>query len=123
MERPFLYLGQHYVAAYIVFPGLGPERNYSAFVNTVMNLNDKTALVRADFRASLYRNLSLALSLSHYVGDSGEFRFAFEVPPVPGVDGLEDGIRVEQPPGFLRLPFKWASDLSRERLDSSRSVH
>ena len=93
-DGTFLYLGQHYVAAYIVFPGLGPERNYSAFVNTVMNLNDNTALVRADFRASLYRNLSLALSLSHYVGDSGEFRFAFEVPPVPGVDGLEDGIQV-----------------------------
>lgn len=93
-DGTFLYLGQHYLAAYIVFPGLGAERNYSAFLNSVVNLSDKTALIRADFRASLYRNLSLAISLSHYAGDNGEFRFQFDVPALPGVDGLEDGIQV-----------------------------
>jgi len=93
-DGTFLYLGQHYLAAYIVFPGLGAERSYSAFLNTVVNLNDQTALIRADFRASLYRNLSLALSLTHYLGDQGEFRFQFDVPAVPGVDGLENGLQV-----------------------------
>ena len=56
--------------------------NYSAFVNTVMNLNDRTALVRADFRITLPKPKPGPF-LSHYVGESGEFRFAFEVPPFP----------------------------------------
>ena len=99
-----LYLGQHYLSGYLVLPGLGAERNYGAYLSTIVNLNDQTALIRADMRASMYRNLSVALSLSRFVGERGEFRFEFEVPAYSGVDGLEEGIQIR--------PVNWLPEIS-----------
>ena len=92
-----LYLGKHYAAAGLVF--LRPyDWNDSTFIlNGIMNLSDESAIVRLDYQVRLLTRLSLFLYGSKYLGDGGEFRFSLDVPAVPSIPGLENGLILPAP--------------------------
>jgi hypothetical protein len=93
--QPF-YLGRHYVAAYVLAPGLGRSDEHTLSATAISNLSDETVLGRLDWSVRVLTELTFnAYGQVHGGLPGGEFAFALEVEPIPGV--LEDGLSVPKP--------------------------
>ena len=92
-----LYLGQHYLAAGLVFVRPYGWNDSSFILNSIINLSDESAVVRLDYQVRLMTRLSLFLYGSTYLGSSGEFRFSLDIPSVDGVPELKDGLSIAAP--------------------------
>ncbi len=94
---PF-YLGEWYAGAYAVLPCPGRCDDSTFTVSAVSNLSDQTAIARFDARGTVLTWLALDGWVMGHVGPAGgEFRFAIDVPPVVGVEGLEEGVQIDAP--------------------------
>ena len=55
---------------------------------------DGTGLVRLDYQVLLLTYLQLSAFVSVFTGDEGEFHLGIDIPPMAGVEGLENGVTV-----------------------------
>ncbi len=95
--QPF-YLGTWYGGAYATLPCPGSCDDHNFILSGLMNFSDETGIVRADWQGNVLTWLQLDAWLATHLGPvGGEFRFALEVPAIPGVAGLEDGLSVAAP--------------------------
>ncbi|MBV69810.1 MAG: hypothetical protein CMH52_00545 [Myxococcales bacterium] len=92
-----LYLGRHYLATNIILPRPGSFNDLTVLSSGIWNLSDNTGIVRVDLQVQVLTRLSVFMYASTYLGDQGEFRFAFDLPADPAVPGLEDGIEIKSP--------------------------
>jgi hypothetical protein len=90
--QPF-YLGMQYISAYALLMNPGDWNDTTFMLSGIANLSDGTGIVRLDYRVDLLTYLDLAVFASVFTGDTGEFHFEVEIPPLP-VEGLEDGFVV-----------------------------
>lgn len=93
---PF-YLGRDYGAAYVLLAGPGDWDDQTFTASAIANLSDGSAVARLDWRGTVLTWLEPQAYVQAHFGDYGEFRYALEVPAVPGVPGLEDGLSVPAP--------------------------
>lgn len=91
---PF-YLGRHYLGAYVAVPAPGNWDDTSFTLSHLANLSDQSHATRADVSARINTFLSVNAYAQLSTGENGEFHFAIEVEPVPGV--LPDGISIPAP--------------------------
>ncbi len=104
---PF-YLGQHYLAAYIMFPSPGTWDDTNIALSGLGNLSDLTGLIRLNWQVRVLTYLDLAFFAAARLGDRGEFHYGVTVPAgIPGVpDDYKDGFSIYAP----RLEFGvWAT--------------
>lgn len=94
--EPF-YLGRHYASLLAVLAAPGNWDDTTFVLTAVGNLSDNSYIVRADYSVRVLQYLSLSLFAMGHLGDPGEFRLTFDVPPIPTVPGLENGITVPAP--------------------------
>ncbi len=95
--RP-LYLGHHYAAAYAVMFAPGPWNDASFTGSAITNLSDGSYLLRLDTGLTVLTKVSLnAYGAAHIGNKGGELRFGLDVPPVPLVPGLENGLVIPTP--------------------------
>lgn len=92
--EPF-YLGRHYGGLYLYLPAPGRARDWNFVLSTLGNLSDSSYVSRLDVSVQALTKLKLNLFGQWHFGEPGEFRFAMEVPPIPGY--LEQGISVPSP--------------------------
>ena len=91
---PF-YLGQHYLAAYIMFPAPGDWDDTTIFLSGLANLSDETGLIRLNWQVRVLTYLDLAFYASARLGDRGEFHYGVTVPPIPGApEAYKDGFSI-----------------------------
>ena len=93
---PF-YLGRHYFGAYAYVPSPGRWEDTSFTGSVITNLSDKSAVARLDVRQTVLTYLALNVYSSYHFGELGEFQFQVEVPPVPTVPALANGLTVPAP--------------------------
>lgn len=93
---PF-YLGRQYGSAYVYLPSPGEWDDASFTASWLANLSDGSHVGRFDTRVTVLTHLALNGYVSGHFGDLGEFRYGLEIPAVPGVEGLEDGISIAPP--------------------------
>lgn len=92
--QPFA-VGRWYGGAYALLPCPGRCDDHSFIVSALANASDQTGVGRVDWRGTLLTWLAADAWVAGHVGEpGGEFRFAAEVPPIPGVAGLEEGLVV-----------------------------
>ena len=97
--RPF-YLGRHYAAAYAYLADPGGWNDTTFTLSALANLSDGSAILRFDHRVSLLSYLSVNSYISGHLGEEGgEFRYAVDIPGVPGLTGFEEGFAVTAPLG------------------------
>jgi hypothetical protein len=95
--QPFS-VGALYGAAYAVLPCPGTCDDHRFVLSALANLSDETGLVRFDWRGTLLTWLSAdGWTAVHAGPEGGEFRFAADIAPVPGVPGLEEGLVLPAP--------------------------
>ena len=87
-----LYLGRHYASTYLMFPSPGSWNDWTFTVSGIGNLSDRSVIARGDIRVRALTYLDVNAYATTHLGEEGELRFGLEVPPVPGVEGLEEGI-------------------------------
>ncbi len=100
--QPF-YLGRHYGSAYALLSAPGQLDDTSFTASVLTNLSDRTAAARLDVRQTVLTWLALNAYVQAYFGEYGEFRYGLEVPAVPFVEGLEDGITVVPGRGMVGI--------------------
>lgn len=104
-----LYVGRHYAAAYMVLLQPGSLDDASVIVSAIGNLSDQSFLTRLDFSTLLLTFLTVNLWVATHFGNEGELRLGLDLPPLPGVPGVEDGINASAPlvdfGGALTLHF------------------
>jgi len=83
--QPF-YIGKHYAAAFVLFPGLGDNDDTSVNLSAITNLSDRSAVVRCDWGTKILTHLSLETYAQVHVGEPGELKF--------GGDALDDWIEI-----------------------------
>lgn len=92
----FFYVGQHYAALFVLLPGPGTWDDTNWTVSGLANLSDMSFVARLNFSVTVLTYVTLeAYVAGHFGARGGEFRFAidaFQVPAIPGVEGLEEGI-------------------------------
>jgi len=82
----------------VYVPGRGRWNDQSFTGSWLANLSDEGMIGRLDWRATVLTRLSVNTYVAGHFGEpGGEFRFALDIPPVKGVEGLEDGISVPAP--------------------------
>lgn len=91
-----LYNGRFYGGAYVSLPQPGEWNDSSFTLSLLSNLSDPTFLTRLDTRVRVLTHLDLSFWGSVFFGE-GEFRLGVEVPAVPGVPGLENGLNLVPP--------------------------
>jgi hypothetical protein len=91
-----LYLGQHYVAAYLVLPAPGSYENLQFLCSTLGNLSDFSWLTRIDTSIQFLTFLTINLWTVVHYGNEGEFRFRLELPPIDR-EGFTEGITLAAP--------------------------
>jgi hypothetical protein len=91
------YLGQHYLAVYGLAANPGRLRNTSFVASFLGNLSDRSYVTRADWRVTANSFLNLNTYAQYHFGDTGEFHYGLQVDPIPGVQGLENGLDVPAP--------------------------
>lgn len=101
-----LYNGRHYVALMVMLsrPGSWNDTTFSiSSINSLGRMFDEgvafkdagvNGVARFNLSQTILTNLSLNAWVSAYYGDTGEFRFRFQLDPVPFVEGLENGIDI-----------------------------
>ncbi len=72
--QPF-YIGKHYAAAFVLFPGLGTNDDMSIGLSAIANLSDRSAVVRCDFGTQFLTHLKLETYAQVNVGEPGELKF------------------------------------------------
>ncbi|MCB9727135.1 MAG: hypothetical protein H6744_03305 [Deltaproteobacteria bacterium] len=92
-----LYLGRHYLGVYALLTAPGRLEDMTFIASAITNLSDRSGLLRFDYRVRLLTHLDFNAYASWHYGRPGEFHYSLEVPAVPGVDGLENGVRVSPP--------------------------
>jgi hypothetical protein len=94
--QPF-YLGRQYAGAYVFLPGPGTGRwdDLSWTGSLLGNLSDSSAVTRFDFSARVLTRMNLNVYTAWHFGESGEFHWSLDIPPVVGV--LDDGLQVDAP--------------------------
>lgn len=90
-----LYLGRHYVAGYAFAANPFFLEDISFTFSTLANVSDFTALSRIDVAYRLMNALTLNAFAGVHYGSIGEFHLGVDVPPQPGVPGLENGFKLE----------------------------
>ncbi len=97
-----LYLGEHYLAAYLLLPGPGSLNDHTFQLIGIGNLSDRSGLARFDYQVQAFTFLSLNFFAQYHFGrDNGEFRLRLEFPPIAMVPALSQGLSV--PPQVLDL--------------------
>lgn len=91
---PF-YLGQHYVGAYAMFPSPGRWDEGSITASTLANISDQSYVSRLDVSVKALTFLTLSAYTQVHYGETGEFRFSYEIEPIPGI--LDDGFSIPAP--------------------------
>jgi hypothetical protein len=91
-----LYLGKHYVGAYAFAPNPFFLENTTFTFSTLANVSDFSALSRIDVAYRLMNALTLNAFAGVHYGSIGEFHLGLDVPPQPGVPGLENGFTLER---------------------------
>jgi hypothetical protein len=93
---PF-YTGRHYAAFYLALPSPLEWNDTTWTASAIGNLSDLSFVTRLDFRVRILTYLDFNAYAQVHFGDNGEFHFSADIPPVPGVEGLEDGIEIAAP--------------------------
>lgn len=70
-----LYAGQHYGGLMFALPNPGSLQDTSFYVSSLMNLSDKSGLVRLSTQMKFYKEILLELWGTSSFGETGEFRF------------------------------------------------
>lgn len=96
-----LYVGRHYLAGYVVLPSPGDFDDVTLLVSTIANLSDFSALTRFDASTLVLTFLRLNAWAALSYGAEGELNLPINIPPQPGVPGLEQGIT--RPAPLLQL--------------------
>ena len=91
---PF-YLGRDYVGVYAFASNPGRLRNQSFTASYLGNLSDESSIVRGDWRLTANTFLNLNTYVAYHFGDNGEFHYGLEVPAIPTVPGLENGLSLK----------------------------
>lgn len=103
---PF-YTGRHYASLFALLAGPGSWNDTTFLLAGIANLSDGSMVIRLDHQVRVLTQLSVNLFTMIHAGSEGELRFGLDVPPVPFVPGLEQGLRVAPPlfevGGGLRL--------------------
>ncbi len=92
-----LYAGQQYGAAYVFLPGPGRLDDHTFTCSAIANLSDGSAIARLDHRVVVLTHLTVNAYAAAHLGEEGELRLGIDIPPVPGVPGLESGIQRAPP--------------------------
>jgi hypothetical protein len=92
-----LYLGRHYLGVYALLSAPGRLDDMTFIASSINNLSDRSGLVRLDYRVRILTHLDFNAYASVHYGQPGEFHFSLDVPAVPGVDGLDNGLRIPAP--------------------------
>jgi hypothetical protein len=87
-----LYLGQHYLAGYVVASGPFNYNDTNLTLSTIANLSDGSVLSRFDVQQVLLTYLTVNAFVSGHWGNVGELKLGLDVPPIPVV--LPNGINV-----------------------------
>jgi hypothetical protein len=87
-----LYLGQHYVGLYAVAPGPFRFNETNLTLSTLANLSDGSALTRLDVQQTVLTYLTFNVFAAAHWGRQGELKLGFEIPPIPGVPALANGL-------------------------------
>lgn len=87
-----LFLGQHYVAGYLVIPQPFSFNDTSITASTIANMSDQSVLSRLDFQQSVLTYLTFNAFVSYHWGNIGELHLGFEEEPAPPL--LPNGINV-----------------------------
>lgn len=94
-----LYLGQHYAGTYVTLLAPGDWDDTSFVLSTLGNLSDLSFLSRFDVRVQSLTWMSVNLYLAAHYGRVGELHLGIEVPAIPVVPELAEGLSV--PPQLL----------------------
>ncbi len=90
-----LYLGRHYVGLGVALPRPGDWNDTTLLATGISNLSDQSTIARLDYQVQVLTRLRVYCFIAAHFGEQGEFRFEVDVPAVPGVPELENGLRVE----------------------------
>ncbi|MCB9540236.1 MAG: hypothetical protein H6704_28820 [Myxococcales bacterium] len=104
-----LYLGRHYAALGLLAAGPGTWNDTTFLLSGIGNLSDRSFLARFDYQVRVLTRLSIFAFVAAHLGQEGELKLALDLPPVPGVEGLEDGISV--PPTVVDVGLWLSVDL------------
>jgi hypothetical protein len=95
---PF-YLGRHYAAAYAALPQPLSLNDMTFTASTLMNLSDLSVLSRLDYSLELLTYLTFNAFVAVHYGQPGELKLGIEIPPIPQVPQLAQGLDI--PTQFL----------------------
>jgi hypothetical protein len=91
-----LYLGRHYLGAYVYLPRPGLWNDTSFTVSGLGNLSDRSFLTRFDYQVRVLTYLDVNIYVSYHFGEVGELNYGYTLEPLP-FEGLEDGFVIDQP--------------------------
>jgi hypothetical protein len=94
--EPF-YLGEHYAGGYFFMPGPWRWDRHTFLASVLGNLADGSFLARFDHSVTVLTYLTVSWYGTVYFGQPGEFRLGFEVPPIPFIPELAEGLVVPSP--------------------------
>lgn len=87
-----LYTGQHYAAFYASAPAPFSFNDLNLTISTLGNLSDLSFLTRFDVQYTVLQYLTVNGFVAGHWGSVGEFKLGLDVPPVPLVPQLVDGL-------------------------------
>ena len=94
-----LYIGEHYAAVYATAIAPGDWDDTSFVLSTLGNLSDLSFISRFDYRFQALTYLSFNAYVAGHYGKVGEFHLGLELPPIPLVPELAEGLSVS--PQFI----------------------
>lgn len=92
-----LYLGRDYGAAYLLVAGPGSWDDQTFLASLLGNLSDRSFASRIEWRGTVLTWLEPTIYAQYHFGERGELHYSLDVPAVPGIPGLEEGISVPAP--------------------------
>jgi hypothetical protein len=90
-----LYTGRHYGAVYVFVPGPFSWDDLNLTLSTLGNISDRSFLTRFDVQWVVLQYLTINTFVAGHWGSVGEFKLGLDIPPVPGVPQLAEGLRLE----------------------------
>ncbi len=72
------YIGKHYGAAFVSFPGLGATDDTAVTLSAIANFSDKSALARMDISTTFLTHLRVQAYVAAHLGQAGELRFGHD---------------------------------------------
>jgi hypothetical protein len=89
-----LYLGKHYVGAYIVAASPFSFNDTTVTVSTLGNISDGSWLSRIDVAQLVLTNMTVNVFGAVHYGNTGELHLGFHLDPVPAIPSLANGVDV-----------------------------